>query len=465
MRSIFTVLLPALTLLLFACALRPGEEKRVERHGSGSWRRKPAQDVFVGVSRYGRNEAEALADATLDARRQIVESLGLVIEISSLEQSADTLRDGVLDTRVRSDTRSLVYAGSLIEVQPDRVYWEKWVRLTEQGPVYSYKAWVRVPFSRERHEQLWLDFVRRATHTYAAGLAACTSASALLTGFDALLRTEEDFAGQLWLLRRPEYDAFTDVKADYLKRLQGLHTVLELSSPPPPDVFASSFRAQATAEGQPVPGMPLYITSPELGLAITSYTDAQGLAVVPFRFTGAADATVSVHAGTERIARNYADHVPAIGFCLFSPLNPANLTVGLRLVIEPPEPWLRDGLAEALRGLGYRVNTDFSQTCVYRVEGTFLAESLPPGADLPDLRCARSRLSLRLVRQDDGQAVFEYSLPNDRFPDTRGYGRTAASAAKSSVRLANMGLRDECLNTLARRLDQAISEDVRARLP
>ncbi|MCD4827977.1 MAG: hypothetical protein K8R90_00920 [Candidatus Cloacimonetes bacterium] len=472
MRYLNYILSIALLFLLTACSLRVGEEKLVDRSGNGRWRQDLPESVFVGVSRHGRSEAEAVADATLNARLQIVESLGLMIEVESFQQARDTLRSGIVEAQVNQDTRSRVYASALVEVKPDKVYWEKWMRLTEQGPVYTWKAWVRVPFSRQRHKTTWLSFVHRATSTYSNALAAfphgndwpASRIADFIEQLDALLRNEEDFAGQLWLIQHADYQKFIEVKQAYGIRLRHLAASLKLFGNPPRDIFAGSFPLAVTRDGMPVPGIPVHVSSLQIELERTIYTDERGEARVPYRFTGPAPASVGLKLGTQRMARHFGDSLPSLELCLLSPYDRNSIGVAVWLFCDPDEKWLQNRLLEGLQETGYRAGS-MVENAVYRVEARFEAESAPRTANLPDLHVATAMLDLRLVRDRDREVILTYSLPNERFFDTRGFGRNETEALGNSLKLANMSLREECLRSIIRRLDRAIQKDVRHHLP
>ena len=456
-------------LLLAGCAMQPGEERRVERGGRGAWREELHEGVFVGVSRHGASQAEAIADATLDARRQIAESLGLLIEVESLQETHDTLRAGELQTTLHEDTRARVYANALVEVKPDRVYWEKWMRMTDQGPAYTWKAWVRVPFASQQHRQTWLGFVRRATGTYAAALGALPqdpspeTLPVLMDLLDALLRNEEDFAGQLWLVHEDAYQNFLQVKQDCEARLRGWSGALRLYASAPRSVFAGSFGVAATCHDMPVQGLALHAVAPQLHLDRTAVTDQHGEASIPYRFEDTTNALVSITPGTARMARHMAGVLPERSITLLSPLARGNIGIGVWMFCDPLDTWLEATLCEQLQELGYTTWCGAGDAA-YRLEGTLTAREQPRSAQMPDVHVAQTELTLHLLRDSDRKTIWSYTLPNERFFDTRGFGISGEEALCNSQQLRNMGLRDECVRTMVRRIDRAVMEDVQARL-
>lgn len=471
MKSYRIVCLLLLIILLAACAMRIGDEKLVERSGKGRWRQDIGEGVFVGVSRHGDSQAEAVADATLNARMQIAESLGLRIEVETLQQARDSLSGEIVDRQIFEDTRSRVYASALIEVEPDRVYWEKWMRMTEQGPVYTWKAWVRAPFSRERHEAVWLGFVRRATETYAAGVSEFPvdepwtddSTGTLFSRLDALLQSEEDFAGQLWLVNRPDYRRFLDVKQVYAGLLRDCAAGLSLYAAPPRDIFDQAFPLAVLRDNRPTPFMPMFVSIPALQESRTIYSDDRGEATAPYRIHDDVAVTAHVQVGTQRMSRHFADVLPKQEIRLLSPRDKGSLGVSIWLFTDPEDPWLRDRLRDGMNETGYN-SWQGAGAADYRVEGKLTAHLAPRSANLPDAHVAESRLELQVVRDRDRTVVMTYSLPNERYYDTRGFGRNQDEALQNSLRLANMGVREECVRSLVRRIDRAITDDVTRRL-
>ncbi|HHI01886.1 MAG TPA: hypothetical protein ENL22_00005, partial [candidate division Zixibacteria bacterium] len=70
------------SLILIFLFLNSGllAQKRVTKEPRPDWVNKVTPGLFVGVSHRFANEADARADALADAKRQIIETLGGIIE-------------------------------------------------------------------------------------------------------------------------------------------------------------------------------------------------------------------------------------------------------------------------------------------------------------------------------------------------------------------------------------------------
>ncbi len=149
------------TVLLIGCAsqqtttMQVGETKLAESYGDVAIKTATGSDVFVGISQNFSSEASARNDAALDARRQIVQSLGIVMDMEIFEQVLTKgSSDQILSGDIFSDHKTRVVAEGILAVKPDGYYIEKWMRQTDRGVEYFYTSRCLITYSKATHEQL-----------------------------------------------------------------------------------------------------------------------------------------------------------------------------------------------------------------------------------------------------------------------------------------------------------------------
>lgn len=159
-------LLPLLTIIItvawIGCAVHPpvGETRLVESYGPDSYWNLSGPGVFVGVSKEFSDESAARNDAALDARRQIVRSLEMEIEIAQVETLLVRGRtDEILGGEIFSQTKTNAVASNVLHVREEGYYVEKWRKQTGHGVKYMYKVWCLIRYSRADHERMLSDVV------------------------------------------------------------------------------------------------------------------------------------------------------------------------------------------------------------------------------------------------------------------------------------------------------------------
>jgi len=181
----------------------PGTEVLLEGKEKPGWLKSGGlSGHFIGISKPFSNESEARTDATRDARKKIVESLGLKLKSSVVEQLLDKgegAASDIVDTDVLTRAKVKAVAGSLIKVRANRYFVQRWQRWQEKGVDYFWKVYVQVKFDQQSHDRFITDLVKhtlnfseqmlgRARKQWAAG-----EVSASMQLYLQLLKTAEEF--------------------------------------------------------------------------------------------------------------------------------------------------------------------------------------------------------------------------------------------------------------------------------
>ena len=148
------------SLILIFLFLNSGllAQKRVTKEPRPDWVNKVTPGLFVGVSHRFANEADARADALADAKRQIIETLGGIIESEFVDKIVEqsgkvTSNDAFTSSRIKVVSRNIISA------TPDKVFVERWKIKEGFRSRIEYQAFVAVPFSEEKHRQFMTELV------------------------------------------------------------------------------------------------------------------------------------------------------------------------------------------------------------------------------------------------------------------------------------------------------------------
>ncbi len=157
-----TIILVAVILSLSGCAAKQtmqiGETKLAEAIGDPSIKTASGADVFVGISKNFSVEATARNDAALDARRQIVNSLGALVDYEMVEVVLTTgSSNQILTGNIFSDEKTRIVAEGLLSVKPNGWYIEKQMQQTTRGVEYFYNARCLIRYSKAAHQQLMTE--------------------------------------------------------------------------------------------------------------------------------------------------------------------------------------------------------------------------------------------------------------------------------------------------------------------
>lgn len=169
------VLVAAIALLIcIQCSstknLPIGYEGKISGGDRPGWVNAPAAKdtkdakAFVGVSLNEKMEAQARAGALEDARKQIIDAMGVYgkrkIEevISTVGNVSDIINPGV----VRDEATKLI-SESIVESRANQFHIERWQKVTETGVEYYYKASVLVLFPNEQAKKYLKDALAAAS--------------------------------------------------------------------------------------------------------------------------------------------------------------------------------------------------------------------------------------------------------------------------------------------------------------
>jgi len=133
-------------------------QKRITEEPRPKWVDTITPGMFVGVSHRFPSESDARADALADAKRQIIETLGGIIESEFVDQIIEKSGE-VTTTDAFTNSRIKVVSRSIIAVKPSKVFVEQW-RVREGLKSYiEYQVFMAVPFSEEDHRQFMKEMV------------------------------------------------------------------------------------------------------------------------------------------------------------------------------------------------------------------------------------------------------------------------------------------------------------------
>ena len=148
-------------LILFSCSgqlkLQEGEEKIVSEKKKPGWLFQIGKDFVVGYSGKFEAEKEARANALWDARKKIIERLGMKLTITQQEnlyERTSQLDDEIVATHVEGEINTEAISKGLISVKAKEYYIEKYAKKSFGEIKYYYLAFVLVPFSKEEHDNL-----------------------------------------------------------------------------------------------------------------------------------------------------------------------------------------------------------------------------------------------------------------------------------------------------------------------
>ncbi len=457
-----------LLLLITGCALSVGEERIVDREGDRELREGLRPPIYVGVSQPMPTEADALENAMQDARRQIVESLGIEICIETLETGTDSVQSGIVNRTLTTEDKSRIYARNIIKVSPERRYVEKWERMTSQGVTRYYKAWVAAPFREEEFRALWKETIRQFSRRFRV-LESTTPITdparipELFLLYESVMAIEQEFLSQYWMIHLPEYQQFQDNKARLEGILRNLTTRMHIEYVAREGDLEGRLQYTVMLDETPIAGMPVRVISDVLDVDRVVFSSADGIIDIDYRFTGSDDAELLLVAGCVQDQSDVVQFLPSLRVTLPSPLNHHNITISLDIQTQPENTWLATELERRLQEQGFRVmqSTDSLKTN-YIVQAEFRATSSDSSEAVFGYKAARSMLNLRLLNGSGSRTLLTFRLPNEEYRDTRGFGKSENEARQNALELRNLLLREEALRDIVRLVETTIDDRVKS---
>lgn len=148
-----------LILIICGCAgqiqLHEGEEKRVSGEELPGWVFQPGQNFETGTSQPCATEADARSAAMLDARKKIIDRIGVMLTKEQQERiynQAGAFDDNIVSTTVEGDIQTAALSRGLIAVKAQKFHVEKYARKKYDEISYFFLAYVHVPFSKTEHD-------------------------------------------------------------------------------------------------------------------------------------------------------------------------------------------------------------------------------------------------------------------------------------------------------------------------
>jgi len=93
----------------------------------------------------------------------------------------------------------------------------------------------------------------------------------------------------------------------------------------------------------------------------------------------------------------------------------------------------------------------------FKITGTFTTKRIKDERYKGyDILWAESQLNLKLVNVKNDREIFTYQLPDEKYTDTRGVGKTINEAYLNSLKLSNMTMKQQMLESLAKEIDRTI---------
>jgi hypothetical protein len=133
-------------------------QKRITKEPRPDWVDKIQPGMYVGISHRFSSEADARADALADAKRQIIETLGGIIESEYVDQIVEKTA-AVTTTDAFTSSRIKVVSRNIIAVKPQKVFVEEWKIKDGFKSRIEYQVFAAVPFSQERHQQFMKEMI------------------------------------------------------------------------------------------------------------------------------------------------------------------------------------------------------------------------------------------------------------------------------------------------------------------
>ncbi|MFA4922140.1 MAG: hypothetical protein WC611_08430 [Candidatus Neomarinimicrobiota bacterium] len=143
----------ALINLLIVCGLSPAfSQTRLTEEKRPGWIDNPTPGCYIGVSHRFPDEADSRADALNNAKRQIIESLGGIIESEFIDRIIES--SGQIETSdAFTDSRIKVISKNIIAVKPEKTFIEQWQEGRGRKKKIYFQAYVTVYFDESAHRE------------------------------------------------------------------------------------------------------------------------------------------------------------------------------------------------------------------------------------------------------------------------------------------------------------------------
>mgnify|MGYP006280280679 CR=1 FL=1 len=427
-----------------SCSLKVGEERLVKRWGDKQLRKQQStQDDFIGISSRQETEQAAYRNATEDALYKISQSLGINVEFETIMKSYQKETKNEVIYRDELSNKSRIYSSNLLSIKPEKKYLEKWKFMTKDGIRYSYKAIVHVPFSQNEYKQFWIESFQKTTEYYEKRTVDINELDAEkvkrnIKELDNILKVSHDYSNKNWIKKEGIYKKFTNVKQHFKNEMNRKLNQIEIIKIKKPLKFPNQITLYIRSKEKPQKFLPIYLYSNELKIDKTFISDKFGRINVPIKFNTKKAAHVLAGLGYREFYKDKSIRLPQKEFYLKSPLNPKNISIALMVATPITQTDFELNLSNLLKELGYKVNLnkifDDSDFIVKIKKNTEIMKH----SYKYESNFAQSTILVTLIALTNDKIIYEYSIPNTEFSNTRGFGDTLMEAKKNSLKLDNL---------------------------
>ncbi len=131
---------------------------RLTKENRPGWVDKPLPGYYIGVSHRFPDEADSRADALNNAKRQIMESMGGIIESEFIDRIIES--DGQVESvDAFTDSRIKVVSRNIITVKPEKTFTEQWQEGKGRKKKILYQTYVAVFFDEAAHRAFMLQML------------------------------------------------------------------------------------------------------------------------------------------------------------------------------------------------------------------------------------------------------------------------------------------------------------------
>lgn len=484
------LLFSGIVVLLISCSgVHRGEGGLIENGGSERLKLVSTvqPDIFIGVSKEQPSLAQAREDALRDAREQIVESLGLEIQIDHRESLTQNGSGSVMKPAVVSERMTRYRAGGFLDVRENDLYWEKREVTGTDSVAFCYRAWVQVPFSAERYKQTRLAWLRTITGRMNDLVRQTPVDASQIKGLqeatESFHASDQEVSVHTWMRGTQEYGAYTEARARFAGLLSEYRSRLRISSGLENVLPPARCSLRVIFDSEPLVHQRIYLTGIH-GLNIPEMVTTNGEGILQLRlvFVEPGQGKTPDHVSLVHVDQNgyplHGEFTPELFLFLGegpntrkqrviripSPFDPGWIPVECRFEVNPSDAAFKGLIMEGLRKSGMRTSADSSGSAPhYVVRCEMKADVITGEMVQAKLFSARSSIKLAVFHSADERHIMEYQLPNERFPDTRGFGRTGYEARISALRLENMPGKERLAEEISNRIVDVIKGDVVSR--
>ncbi|MBO8131241.1 MAG: hypothetical protein H0Z29_06965 [Candidatus Marinimicrobia bacterium] len=151
------------TIILFgySCSIISTGRVSLNDHERPDWIDNIPEGYFVGVSTISGDISVARDKAVLNARKQIVESLGGIVQSEFIDYIYEGKDTQGIDEFSKSKIKIL--AKNIVSVVPEKIFIEKLETRRGYKKRILYRAYVLVPFSRKDYDRFTLELIASTT--------------------------------------------------------------------------------------------------------------------------------------------------------------------------------------------------------------------------------------------------------------------------------------------------------------